>query len=133
MKLGLVSVHCVASAPWTLQSEPVRLPGRPGTASAVQSSAPASLRSLHRPVTCGDACGAARSGGIYGCVPAGSLGQTGQQAPSTLTGAGQSAGWQASTKQVICPSWRETAPAGQFPTTPSITPLPARVPAGARV
>lgn len=39
-----------------------------------------------------------------GCVPVESPGHTGQQAPPTLVGAGQSAGWQVSTKQVTCPS-----------------------------
>lgn len=41
-----------------------------------------------------------------GCVPVESPGHTGQQAPLTLVGAGQSAGWQVSTKQVTCPSWK---------------------------
>lgn len=47
------------------------------------------------------------AGRPYGLFPAVSLRQTGQQAPSSLTGAGHSAGVHASTKQVTCPSWGE--------------------------
>lgn len=141
MKLGLVSV------PTRVSTRGLRLRGRSSLGPCVvsetpgcgrepcTSSAPASPRSLPRPGRDReDSHGAARSARIYGCAPGGSLRQTGQQAPSILMGAGQPAGWQASTKQVICPSWRETEPDRSVPgTTLSITPASPHVPACARV
>lgn len=93
-------------------------------ASAVRAPAEAPAPSLRRPRrreswTCsslhrlagrwpaGDARrGSGQRHGLGGCLPGLSSGQTGQQAPLSLTGAGHAAGGQASTKQVICPSWR---------------------------
>lgn len=57
------------------------------------------------------------AGRPYGLFPAVSLRQTGQQAPSSLTGAGHSAGAHASTKQVTCPSWGERRHSRSVPGT----------------
>lgn len=82
--------------------------GVPGRARTAPSRGPRIPASPPRPLR-GLAPGARRSSGLadaQGCFPVESPEHTGQQAPLTLAGAGQSAGWQVSTKQVTCPSWR---------------------------